>query len=165
MDKKKLLNDKVVKALNYRIQQEEQSSRIYEQMSLWLNNKGILNCSELYKRYADEELKHSQIAKNYLLDYGYTPVLAALQSPAMDLKTLTDVFETTLEHELLITKQCEELASEALKESNHVLYSLALKYCSEQQEEIGKAITLIDINKLSNDVLVVDHYIGDKLLG
>ena len=82
----------------------------------------------------------------------------------MEINSLQDVFDVTLEHELEVTRQCEELASIALKENNFVLYTLALKYCAEQQEEIGKAITNLDILKLSTDMLVIDHYIGDKLL-
>lgn len=164
MDKSNLLNRSVVDALNYRIQQEEFSSRLYEQLSLWLNNEGFLNCSELYKKYSDEELKHTQWSKSYLLDYGITPCLAKLESPEMEISSLKDVFEATLEHELSITKQCEDLATLALKESNHVLYQLASKYCAEQQEEVGKAITNLDILKLSSDMLIIDHYIGDKLL-
>lgn len=164
MDKSKLLDKKIVDILNYRIQQEEFSSRLYEQISLWLNNEGFLNCSELYKKYANEELVHAQWSKSYLLDYGLTPTLQTLQSPEMEISGLKDVFEMTLEHELEVTKQCEELASTALKEGNHVLYHLASKYCGEQQEEIGKAITLLDIFKLSTDMLIIDHYVGDKLL-
>ena len=33
-----------------------------------------------------------------------------------------------------------------------------------QQEEIGKAVTNLDILKLSTDMLIIDHYVGDKLL-
>ena len=91
MEKSKLLNDKVVKALNYRIQQEEHSSRIYEQLSLWLNNNGFLNCSELYKKYASEEMVHAGWSKSYLLDYGITPCLEALPSPEMEINSLKDV--------------------------------------------------------------------------
>ena len=82
----------------------------------------------------------------------------------MEISGLKDVFEVTLEHELEVTKQCEDLATLALKEGNHVLYALASKYCAEQQEEIGKAITNLDILKLSTDMLIIDHYVGDKLL-
>lgn len=163
--KKKLLNDKVIKTLNYRIQQEEYSSRIYEQLSLWLNNKGYLNFAELFKNYADEELVHAKFSKDFLLDYGITPCLEALASPEMEIESLLDVLEAAYDHELLVTQQCEELASMALKEGNHVLYQLALKYCTEQQEEIGKSITNLDIYKLSTDMLVIDHYVGEKLLG
>lgn len=164
MDKSKLLNRSVVDALNYRIQQEEFSSRLYEQMSLWLNNEGFLNCSELYKKYSDEELKHAQWSKSYLLDYGVTPCLMKLESPEMEISSLKDVFEATLEHELEVTKQCEDLATLALKENNHVLYQLASKYCAEQQEEIGKSLELESLLKLSSDMLIIDHYVGDKLL-
>lgn len=163
-NKSKLLNDKTIEALNYRIQQEEHSSRIYEQFSLWFDNKGLLNCSKLFKNYADEEMVHANFAKQFLLDYGITPCLQPLPSPEMELNTVLDVFEAAHEHELLVTKQCNDLATMALKENNHVLYQLALKYCTEQQEEIGKTITLLDILKMSSDMLVVDHYIGDKLL-
>jgi ferritin len=163
-NKSKLLNNKTVDALNYRIQQEEHSSRIYEQFSLWFDNKGLLNCSKLFKNYAAEEMVHATFAKEFLLDYGITPCLQPLPSPEMELDTVLDVFEAALEHELLIAKQCNELASMALKENNHILYQLGLKYCAEQQEEIGKTVTLLDILKMSSDMLVVDHYIGDKLL-
>ena len=164
MDKSNLLSKKIVDTLNYRIQQEDFSSRLYEQLALWLNDNGYLNTSSLYKRYASEESNHADWAKSFLLDYGVTPTLLKLESPEMEISGLKDVFEVTLEHELEITKQCEELATTALKEGNHVLYHLASKYCGEQQEEIGKAITNLDILKLSSDMLIIDHYIGDKLL-
>lgn len=164
MEKSSLLNRSVVDALNYRIQQEEHSSRIYEQLSLWLNNKGYLNFSKLFKKYADEEMIHAGFAKSYLLDYGITPCLQSLPSPEMEIEGLLDVLEAAYDHELLVTKQCEDLATLALKESNHVLYQLAAKYCAEQQEEIGKVITNLDIYKLSTDMLVIDNYVGENLL-
>lgn len=163
-NKSKLLNDKVIETLNYRIQQEEHSSRIYEQLSLWLNNKGYLNFAELFKKYAKEEMVHAGFSKSYLLDYGITPCLQPLPSPEMEIESLLDVLEAAYDHELLVTQQCEDLASMALKEGNHVLYQLALKYCAEQQEEIGKSITNLDIYKLSTDMLIIDHYVGEKLL-
>lgn len=162
--KKKLLNDKVIETLNYRIQQEEHSSRIYEQLALWLDNKGYLNFAKLFHKYADEEMIHAGFSKSYLLDYGITPCLQSIPSPEMEIESLLDVLEAAYDHELLVTQQCEDLASMALKEGNHVLYQLAAKYCSEQQEEIGKSITNLDIYKLSTDMLVIDNYVGENLL-
>ena len=159
---KNILNNEVISMLEYRIQQEDFSSRLYEQMALWLNDNGYLNTAKLYKVYASEESNHSDWAKSFLLDYGVTPTLMKLDSPNLEAETLEDIFNLTLEHELEITKQCEEMADMALKQGNHVLYALASKYCAEQQEEIGKAITNLDILALSNDMLIVDHYIGDK---
>lgn len=159
-----MLDKKCIELLNYRIQQEEFSSRLYEQMSLWLDNKGYLNLSKLYDRYAQEELTHASWAKKYLLDYGINPSLKALPSPYVEYGSVKEIFDATLEHELQVTKQCEDLANHAVEEKYHVLYSLALKYCAEQQEEIGKAITLLDICKLTSDQLLLDTYVGEKLL-
>lgn len=164
MEKSSLLNKGVVDTLNYRIQQEEHSSRIYEQLSLWLNNKGYLNFAKLFKNYADEEMIHAGFAKSYLLDYGITPCLQSLPSPEMEIEGLLDVLEAAYDHELIVTKQCEDLATQALKESNHVLYQLALKYCAEQQEEIGKSLELLSLFELTKDTLMLDTYVGENLL-
>lgn len=153
-----MLDTKLITLLEYRIQQEELSSRIYEQMSLWLNDKGFLNLSKVYKNYASEELKHADWAKDFLLNYGLTPNLKSLPAPELELESLQDVFQQTLDHELEVTKQCEEMASVALKVNNHGLYALASKYCAEQVEEVGKAITNLDVLALSSDMLVVDNY-------
>lgn len=163
-DRNNLLDKKVVEALNYRIEQEEISARIYELISLWFNNLGYKNLAALYKKYADEEMNHAGFSKSYLLDYGYTPELRTLSAPDMSYSSCKEVFQLTLDHELEVTRQCTELASLALKEGNHVLYALASRYCAEQQEEIGKVVNLLDIEALTSDKLILDTYVGQNLL-
>ena len=159
-----LLDPKVVDTLNYRIQQEEDSARLYERMSLWFNNYGYKNLAALYMKYYNEEMSHAGWAKSYLLDYGYTPELSKLKEQIENYESCIQIFEMTLSHEQEILRQCEELASMAMKEGNHNLYSLASKYCAEQTEEIGKAVNLIDIYNLTSDKLVLDNYVGENLL-
>lgn len=161
---RKLLSAETVELLEYRINQEEFSSRLYEYMSLWLENKGYFNTAKLYAKYSSEELTHAGWAKSYLLDYGYTPCLKALPSPETEYKSCGEILEATLTHELLIQKQCEEMAAKSLKSNQFVLHHLALRYCGEQAEEVGKAINLLDIHALTMDGLVLDHYVGKHLL-
>ena len=155
----KLLDDKIVELLNYRGQQEEYSARLYAQMSLWLDNKGYKHLSALYKEYAQEEREHAHWAREFLLNHGITPELKSLASPYTEYGSCMEVLEATLEHELDIQKQCEEMAEKALELKNAALRSLALKYCEEQVDEIGKAIDIIDHAKLTSDMLVLDHYV------
>lgn len=162
--KSKLISQLTIDYLNFRIQQEEESSRLYEQIHLWLEDKGYINTSKLYKKYADEEMVHSGWAKSYLLDFGVTPTLFELEAPNNSFIGLKDIFAKTLEHEELITSQIKEMGENALKESDFVLFSLVMKYQAEQQEEIAKAITLLDISELSSDNLILDNYIGENLL-
>lgn len=74
----KLISKKVIDFLNLRIKQEEESARLYEQMSLFLTDEGYMNLGKLFRKYADKELVHADWAKKYLLDFGQTPALAQL---------------------------------------------------------------------------------------
>ena len=46
--KNPMMSEEVEKLLNYRIEQEEQSSRIYLAMSMWLTNTGYLGAGKLW---------------------------------------------------------------------------------------------------------------------
>lgn len=159
-----LLDKKVIETLNYRIQQEEDSARLYEQISLWFDNKGMINLSKLYKKYADEENVHAGWSKSYLLDHRITPELRVLKKVDNEFADVKQILELTLSHELEVTRQVTKLAELALNEDNHVLYTLASKYCAEQQEEHGKATTNLDIFALTSDLLIFDNYIGENIL-
>lgn len=162
--KTKLITQKVIDLLNLRIKQEEESSRLYEQISMWLNDMGYLNLSKLYKKYADEELTHAGWSKTYLLDYGLTPELSALEKPKNNFKSIKEILELTLVHEEFVTSEITKIGQEALSEPDYVLFSLVNKYQAEQQEEIGKSITNLDILALTSDDLVLDQYIGENIL-
>ena len=161
---RKLLPQECIDIMNYRIQQEEFSSRLYEQMKLWFDNKGYTNLAKLYDSYVLDEMQHAGWAKSYLLDYGVTPELKPLASPYVDYKDCKEILNETLKHEQIITSQVSELASKSFKMNNFVLHSLALKYCAEQQEEIGKIVNLLDISELTGDGLVLDSYVKENLL-
>lgn len=158
-----MLDKKIVDLLNYRIQQEELSSRIYEQISLMLDVKGFLNTSALYKKYAAEEMKHASWAKEFLTSYNIEPELMRLDPPNLGISTISEALDLTLKHEEDITKQVEELTNKAMEMKSYTCMELGLKYCREQVEEINKANNLVDMYSLTQDDLVFDHHI-EKLL-
>lgn len=159
-----LINSDTVEILNFRIQQEQYSSRIYEQMSLSLESMGFSNLAKLYDKYSKEELEHAGWAKTYLLSYNVTPTLEPLESPTVACSCIQEILDQTLEHELLVTKQCEELGKYALTGFQMNLLTLAQRYNKEQVEEINKATTLLSAYKASNSDLFFDHYIGENYL-
>lgn len=130
--------------LNFRIQQEEQSSRLYQSMSLWLNDNGFMGAAKAWLSDSEDEMKHAQWAKEFLLDMGVQPKLPALQEPPQTFEGLCDIVEKSYQHEIIVTQQCNDLAKHAMTSGNHLLYQLAIKYLQEQQEELGKLQTLLD---------------------
>jgi len=142
--KSSLISNEMIEVLNYRIEQEEYSSRIYLAMSMWLNNKGYVNAAKLWKKYSTEELAHADFSRTYLLSLGITPCTPALKQPKEEFTGLPEIIKMSLAHEQEITKQCKELADKAFKEGDHMLYQLAAKYLTEQIEELDKSQNLVD---------------------
>ena len=143
--KNPLIDDSCITYLNYRIQQEEYSSRVYLSMSMWLTNNGYLNAGKIWKKYSDEERKHADMAREYLLNMGVQPATPPLEQPMENYKGgFPDIIRKTHQHEIDITLQIKNLADHALKDGSHMLYELALQYMKEQNEEMGKTQDLVD---------------------
>lgn len=139
-----MINEETIKLLNYRIEQEEYSSRLYHYLSLCLEDMGYEYAPKLWQKYSNEEMEHAEWAKHYLLSYGVKPTLNQIPAPMCGCESLAEVIAETYKHEATITKQCNDLAVAALKMNNHILYQLAIRYCTEQLEELNKAQTLVD---------------------
>ena len=165
--KNALIDESCISFLNYRVQQEDLSSRIYLAMSLWLDNAGYVNAAKLWKKYSDEERGHADIAREYLLNMGVQPATAALEQPEETFGGFPDIIRKSFDHEIQITNQCSDLANHALKDGSHMLYELALHYLKEQNEEHGKMQNWIDqLNAFGEDKIamrLLDHEIKDYL--
>lgn len=158
-----LISQKTIDALNLRIQQEQMASKLYEQMYLWLENKSLINSAEFMKKNYLSELEHAGWAKEYLLSFDIMPELATIEEPVNDFASLQDIFNKVYEQEVLTTKQCIELAKHAMEEPDYNLLTLAQKFNAEQVHEMNEINNILDVLKLSSDLLIVDHYIGDML--
>lgn len=142
--KNNLINAECLELLHLRNNEEEKSARLYEDMYMFLENKGYTGAGKLWHKYAHEELLHADWSRGYLLDLGLQPELRALPKIVSDYKGLPDIIQRSYDHEVLITNQCKELASCAMKCGDHMLYELAMKFLKEQVEEIGKMQTWLD---------------------
>jgi len=142
--KSALISPECLELLHFRNNEEEKSARLYEDMYMFLDNKGYTGAGALWHKYAHEEMTHADWSREYLLNLGIQPELRALPKLVSDYKGLPDIIKRSYDHEILITDQCKELASCAMKCGDHMLYELALKFLKEQVEEIGKMQTWLD---------------------
>ena len=139
-----LIDESCTSHLNYRVQQEEYSGRIYMSMSMWLNNKGYQGAAALWRRYSDEEMKHADIARTYLLSFGIQPVTPRLDQPKQNFSGLPEIIKLSFDHEIEVSKQIKNMANHALSDGDHMLYELCLAYLKEQVEEHDKTQTWVD---------------------
>lgn len=162
-----LLSDDCVEYLNYRVQQEEYSGRVYLAMSMWLDNNGYVNAAKLWRRYSNEEMAHSDIARTYLLSMGVQPETPVLESPEQTFTGLPEIIQMSYDHEIVVTKQIKELADDAMSKMDHMLYEFALAYLKEQVEEHNKMQNWVDqITAFGTDKVamrLLDHEMKDYL--
>lgn len=144
MSKNTFLSDKMIQLLNYRIQEEEQSARIYLAMTMWLSDKGYLGAAKLFKAYSAEEYIHADKAREMLLAHGIQPKTPSLAAPKDSFKSFPEIIKLGHIHEQEVTRQCQDLAALAQKEHNYMVMELALWYCKEQVEELDKFQNFLD---------------------
>ena len=132
------IGEKVTKLIDFRIEQEEASSRLYKAMSVWLSFNGFTGASKLFDKYSKEEAAHAEKAYSYLLDLDVMPIVPALAKPQVTFNSLKDIIDKAFDHEMLITNQCNELGKEALAVGDLMTMQLAQEYLREQTEEIAK---------------------------
>jgi ferritin len=138
------INKDIEGLLNFRIAQEEYSSRLYLAMSKWLIFNGYKGAGKLWKKYADEEMTHAGWAYTYLEDLDLLPTVPELAAPPVDFTSLPEICTRSYKHELVVTQQCNELAKKALDVNDFMTLELAQKYLKEQAEEIGRQSYWLD---------------------
>lgn len=167
IDYNPMISAECIDYLNYRIQQEEYSSRIYLAMSMWLDNNGYVNAAKLWKRYSTEELAHSDWSREYLLSMGVQPSTPMLNAPTQNFSGLPEIIKLSFDHEITVTMQIKDLANDAMKKGDHMLYELALKFLKEQVEEHNKMQNWKDQLKAFGEdkiaMRLLDHEIKDYL--
>jgi ferritin len=135
----KNISEKLISLMNYRIEQEEASSRLYKAMAVWLDFKGFSGAAKLFNKYAEEEMKHAGWAYQYLLDLDVMPAVPAIEKPIVEFGGLVDIINKTYEHEQKVTEQCQALAAAAFKDGDYMTLHLAQHYLDEQIEELAKS--------------------------
>lgn len=160
-----MISENLKQLLNYRINQEEYSARLYHAMHLWLDTRGYSGAGALYKKFEAEEYEHSHIAQEYLVGLNIQPDIQAIDAPPNDFASLHDIIYKTLEHEKKITQQCEELGRATLKEMDLKVFSIAQKYIDIQIHEIEESNNLVDMaNNYGQErigIMLLDQALGE----
>jgi ferritin len=160
-----VISERTIKSVNFRIQKEEESARIYLAMSNWLTFNGYIGAGKLWKKYSDEEIVHAGFAREYLLNLDIQPSTPSLFMPDQNFKSFPEVVKLSYQHELDITSQCQDLAKVCVEENDFMTLTLAQKYLSEQVEEIAKMTQFLDrLNAFGDDMIalrLLDNEMGE----
>ena len=148
----KLISDTLEAALNIRTKQEFDSAFIYKAMGSWCRYNGFNNVAEFFFKHADEEMQHGHKVINYLDDKNCWAVIPDVTRPNTTGYTcIRELFVISFKHEQDVTKSYNDLATMALKETDHDVYRFAQSVLAEQVEELKKYDNILDIIDLNEN--------------
>ena len=143
-----MVSKKVETALNHQILLEAESSSFYLAMASWAENQGLEGTSEFLYRHSDEERQHMLKLVRYVNERGGKAIIPALRQPATDYKSITNVFENLLNHEIKVTEEINKVVGICLEEKDYTTHNFMQWYVSEQIEEEATARSIMDKLKL-----------------
>ncbi|GAB4310546.1 MAG: non-heme ferritin [Bacteroidales bacterium] len=145
------MNKKVEEALNEQIKLEEHSSRIYMAMASWCEVNGYPGAAQFLYAHSDEERMHMTKLIHYVNEKNGHAILKPLEAPDCDYKSLLDVFEQILEHEIHVSESINNLYEVAFSEKDFTTAQFLQWYIMEQIEEESMFRGILDKFRLAGD--------------
>jgi ferritin len=143
-----MVSKKIEKALNEQIMLEAQSSQFYLSMASWAETEGFNGVSQFMYTHSDEERQHMLKLIKYVNERGGKAIIPALTAPPKTFKGITEVFQSLLDHEVMVSNEINKLVASCLKEGDYTTHNFLQWYVAEQIEEEALARTIMDKLKL-----------------
>lgn len=132
------LSDEITAILNTQIKNELMSSQLYLGMTCFLDDKGWIGASKYYFKTAKEELNHMNKIYDYLFDRNVKAVVPTTDEVKQEFAGIREILESSLEHEIEVTKNWNDISEKAKAEGDNTTYEFAQWFLAEQVEEENK---------------------------
>ena len=147
-----MLSKKIEGLLNQQVELEAASSQYYLAMASWSEVKGYNGVSKFLYKHSDEERMHMLILIQFINERGGHGKVPALKAPQAQFKSIQEVFEQILKHEIHVSSEINKLVERCLGEKDYTTHNFLQWYVSEQIEEEALARNILDkLNLIGSD--------------
>ena len=146
------LHNKVTELLQAQIAMEAHASATYLAMSSWCDDRGYKRSAAFFLNHADEERGHMLRIFNFLNENDVRAFSPEVTNIQQEYKSLKDVFEKTLEHEIAVTDSINNIVKVARQENDFASENFLQWFVNEQLEE----------ERLVHDILDMFEFVSDE---
>lgn len=146
-----MLSKKLEEALNAQVNAEFWSSYLYLSMSADFAFKGLPGFANWMNIQFQEEKDHAIKFFNYIISRGGRPDLRPIAEVQKEWASPLEAFQSTLEHEQVVTKLINNLYTLATEDQDYATQSTLKWFIDEQVEEEDNARAIIDKLKMIGD--------------
>lgn len=146
--KQRSLSEQMEKLLNEQIVMEGKSSAYYLSMGSWCDTEGYANAAAFLYGQSEEERQHMLKLFTYVNEAGGHALQPEITDIQHRFKSLREVFEHMLEHEIRVTHSIHNIVDESLQAKDFATFSFLQWFVTEQQEEelqARRALEIFDI--------------------
>lgn len=161
-----MISKKLEDAINSQINAEFHSAYLYLSMAAYFEGENLPGFANWMRVQFEEEQFHAFKMFNYLAERGGRPILTKIEGPQTDWDGLIDVFESTFEHEKLVTSLINNLADVAQDEKDRAALAFLQWYIEEQVEEEANVESILNQLKFiggeGHGVLMIDRELATR---
>jgi len=134
--------------LNKQIGLEAESSSYYLSMASWCEKSGYATSAEFLYRHSEEERMHMLKLFHYVNDAGGHAINPDITGIRHEFKSLKEIFELILSHEIAVTLAINEVVDHCMKIKDYTSFHFLQWFVIEQREEetlARRALELFDL--------------------
>jgi ferritin len=156
-----LISKKMNAALNEQIGNEFGASLQYVAIACHFANEGLSALAEHFFKQANEEREHAMRFVKYILDAGGKVEIPAIPAPQSAFKSAAEAVKLSLDWEMTVTRQINDLVNLAIKESDHLAHSTLIWFVKEQLEEVSSMDNLLKVVQRAgeNNLIHVEQFL------
>ena len=163
-----MLSKEIEKALNEQIGHEAYASHYYLSMASWSEKKGLHGCAGFLYKQSEEEREHMMKLIRYVNAAGGHAKVPPVKEPPYEYKSLAEIFELTLQHEIRVTGLINRLVELCFNAKDYSSFHFLQWFVAEQHEEEKLFTSVRDLVKITGTddrgIYFIDREIG-KLRG
>lgn len=162
-----MISKQTVDALNAQVGHEFGASLQYVAISSYFNQEGLPELAHHFQLQADEERAHAMKIVQYIVDADGALKIPAVSVPRAGFKSAEEAVQLSLDWELKVTKQINDLMDLAIKQNDHLTRNFLEWFVNEQLEEVSSMDTLLRMVRRAGDqgLMFVESYLARKLHG
>lgn len=140
-----MLSKHLEDALNKQVANEAASAHTYLAMASWADiQPGLEGVANFFYQQSAEETQHMLKLVKYINERGGHAIVPELKQPAIQYKSLKEIFELFFSSEKRVSESINELVNLALQEKDYATHNFLQWYVAEQIEEESLARRLND---------------------
>jgi len=159
-----LISERMAAAINTQIGNELGAFLQYVSIGAHFGSENLRGLSAHFHKQAMEERAHAMRFVNFLVDAGSRVRIPAIPGPKADFKTAEEAVKLSLEWELTVTKQINDLVDLAITDKDHLTRNFLQWFVNEQLEEVASMETLLSIVRRAGEsgLLFVEDFLARR---